>query len=344
MKIFQNIIMFAAAIAFAAELICAASVFAGDATAPVSLQAGATSSVSLQQEGATAPVSLQQAAGTSSVALVPLGSDLRVGRIPYLDPRKMVKDHEKLMEYLKKELGVSAARLVLTPNYDELNKFLKDGKIDIAWHGTINYPLARQTTGAKTILMPTRFKKKSYRGMIVVRADSGINTIKDLKGKSFAFTDKKSASGYLFPLILMMENGIDPEKDLSRIDYLKKHDNILYNVLYKKFDAGTVYDDARELLKNDAERAQLKVLATTADILNEPIMVRGNLPAETIEKIRAAFLKLRKDNPETAPVIELLGNVETFEKASDSDYDNIVSLVEKYKSLFEDTSEAAVKK
>ncbi len=261
---------------------------------------------------------------------------LKFGRIPYLDPRKMVNDHQLILDYLKKELGIEGARLVLTPNYDELNKFLKDGQIDIAWHGTLNYPQARISCGAKTILMPKRFNKTSYRGMIVVRADSNINTIADLKGKSFAYVDKKSASGYFFPKILMLENNIDPDKDISRIEYMKKHDNILYNILYKKFDAGAVYDDARELLKNDEQRAQIKVLATTADILNEPIMIRNGIDSETEKKIVNAFLKLNKDNPETAHVIANLGNVESFVPASDSDYNEIVKLTQKYQKIFDE--------
>lgn len=261
---------------------------------------------------------------------------LKLGRIPYLDPRKMVNDHQKLVEYLKKELGIEDVRLVLTPNYDELNKFLKEGQIDIAWHGTLNYPKARGVAGAKVILMPKRFNKTSYRGLLVARADSGINTVADLKGKSFAYVDKKSASGYFFPKMLLLENNIDPEKDITRVEYLKKHDNILFSILYKKCDAGAVYDDARELLKTDEQRSQIKIIAKTAEILNEPILVRGGLDDATVKKIVGAFMKLRKDNPETAPVLEHLGNVESFVEATDKDYDEIVSLTTKYQKLFEE--------
>jgi phosphate/phosphite/phosphonate ABC transporter binding protein len=270
---------------------------------------------------------------------------LKIGRIPYLDPRKMVNDHQKITAYLKKELALDDVRLILTPNYDELNKFLKEGQIDIAWHGTLNYPKARGVAGAKVILMPKRFNKTSYRGLIVVRADSNINTIADLKGKSFAYVDKKSASGYFFPKILMLENNIDPDKDISKVEYLKKHDNILFSLLYKKVDAGAVYDDARELLKTDEQRAQIKVLAKTAEILNEPILVRGGLDDDTVKKITDAFLKLRKDNPETAPVLELLGNVESFVSATDKDYDEIVNFTDKYGKIFEEdhgTQEAKI--
>ncbi len=269
---------------------------------------------------------------------------LRIGRIPYLEPRKMVGDHQKFLEYFKNELGVKEVKLILTPNYDELNKFLKEGKIDIAWHGTLNYPKARLANSGKVIAMPVRFKKKSYSGIILVRTDSNINKLTDLKGKSFAFVDKKSASGYFFPKMMFLEAGINPDTDFTRIDYLKKHDNIIYNILYKKVDAGTVYDDAREILKTDAERAQLKILCKTADILNEPLLVRNGLPDELVKKITAAFLKLKKDDPKTAPILEHLGNVESFVSASDKDYDEFVKMVEKHQALFDEQSAETCKK
>ncbi|MEZ7892643.1 MAG: phosphate/phosphite/phosphonate ABC transporter substrate-binding protein [Candidatus Wallbacteria bacterium] len=289
----------------------------------------AAAEVNIAQSGTT---EVKAAADTAPIEVI------RLGRIPYLDARKMVKDHEKLCEYLKKELGVKDVKLVLTPNYDELNNFLKDKKIEIAWHGTLAYPKARQIADVKAVLMPIRFAKKSYRGQIVVRADSGIDKISDLKGKSFAFTDKKSASGYFFPKILMIENGLNPDKDLSKVEYIKKHDNILYNILYKKFDAGAVYDNALELLKTDAERSQIKILSKTAEILNEPIVVRGDLPKDMIDKIVNAFAKLKKNDPQLGGIIENLGNVESFEKVTDNDYSEIIKFSEKYKLLFEEES------
>jgi phosphate/phosphite/phosphonate ABC transporter binding protein len=269
---------------------------------------------------------------------------LKLGRIPYLDPRKMVRSYESMMEYLKKELQLNEVRLVLTPDYNTLTQFLKEGKVDVAWHGVFAYPKAREMTGARAILTPVWSGKKSYCGIIVARADSNINSLADLKGKSFAFTDKKSASGYFLPTIFLLENNIDPEKDFSRVEYIKKHDNILYNVLYKKFDAGAVYDNSFQLLKNDEERNQLKIVSKTADILNEPIMVRKDLPDELSAKIKAAFLKLSSSDPATKHILSDIGNLDGFTESCDADYDGVVQMVEKYKSIFEErTGEVLIK-
>jgi len=110
----------------------------------------------------------------------------------------------------------------------------------------------------------------------------------------------------------------------------------LYNILYKKVDAGAVYDTGFILLKNDEERAQLKMLALTDEILNEPIMVRKGLPESVVAKIKAAFLKLRSDSSETSLYLKDIGNIDGFAEATDADYDGVVKIVEKYKQVFEE--------
>ena len=313
--------------------------------AAVIYMTAAASALYAQQEtppaGESQPAAISPAAESGDTAAITV---LKVGRIPYLDPRKMVRNYEKMMDYLKSELQLKEVRLVLTPDYNTLTQFLKDGKIDVAWHGTFAYPKARETTGAKAILTPIWSGKNNYCGIIVARADSGIEKLSDLKGKSFAYTDKKSASGYFLPTIFLLENNIDPEKDFSKVDYLKKHDNILYNVLYKKFDAGAVYDKAFQLLKNDEERNQLKVIAKTPEIYNEPIMVRKGLPDEFTARLKKAFLKLKSSDTETAEILKDIGNIDGFTESSDADYESVVKMVEKYRTVFEEaTSEVTVK-
>ncbi len=272
------------------------------------------------------------AAQATATAAAPL-EVLNVGRIPFLDPRKMVQDHEPLMKYLKHKLGLRECRLVLAPNYEELTEFLKQGKIDIAWHGTLAYPEARRKAAGRVILRPKRYGTDSYGGIIIARADSGIATVADLKGKSFAYTDRESASGYYYPRLMMMQNGVDPDADLSKTQELRKHDNILYAVLYKRFDAGAVYDDAREHLKTDKERGELKVVAKTALIPNEPLMARAGLSETFVARFVDAMTALGKGSSDEILIMKSAGNVEGFVKASDDDYAGLFRDMEAYDAL-----------
>ncbi|MBI5243163.1 MAG: phosphate/phosphite/phosphonate ABC transporter substrate-binding protein [Elusimicrobia bacterium] len=257
--------------------------------------------------------------------------DLRFGRIPFINARDMISSHENLMRYLTKKLGLEV-RLVLTPDYDALTRYMKEGKIDVGWFGTLNYPKAREETGCTAILKTRRFGAASYRGMIITRADSGIKTLKGLKGHSFAFTEPSSASGYFYPRMTLLSAGIDPDKDL-KAQCIKGHDKVVYNVFLGKYDAGAVYDDAREKLSSPRQRKSVVVLARTKEIVSEPIAVRKGLDGRLVRKLKAALLALDVKRPQDKDIIGPTGNVQRFVEAADADYDSVREDLRLYESL-----------
>jgi len=253
---------------------------------------------------------------------------LKIGRIPFTNATEMVIKHEGLLKYLQSELGVKEVRLVLANDYHGiLNKLLK-GEIDIGWMGTLSYAEVKGDVKLKPLVKPVRFGTTYYRGMIITRQDSGIKNLSDLKGKKFAWVEKESASGYIFPKALLMQANVDPEKDFSEASFLNKHDAVVLNVFLGKYDAGACYDDARKTLKDKDKLNELIVLARTEDIANEPIVCREDFPADLAEKIKAAFLKLKIDNPAHKKLLEDCSDVQGFVVAKDQDYDYVRKLVQ----------------
>ncbi|GAB4270131.1 MAG: hypothetical protein Kow0029_06710 [Candidatus Rifleibacteriota bacterium] len=248
---------------------------------------------------------------------------LKLGRIPFTNPTAMVQKHNKLLEYLTSKLGVKQVRLQTAPDYNGILDLLVKGEIDIAWLASNISVEARSNPEVQLLVKPIRFGTDSYRGIIITRQDSGIRSLKDLKGKKFAWVEKESASGYIFPKALLLEAGIDPEKDFSEAAFLGKHDAVVLNVLLGKYDAGACYDDARNTLRDKAKKDELTILATTQDISNEPIVCRKSLPTDMIEKIRAAFLELNDKTPEGKDVLKDLTDVQGFVSADYKDYDYI---------------------
>lgn len=250
---------------------------------------------------------------------------LKLGRIPFTNATEMVKKHGALLEYLTKELGVKETRLVLASDYKGIFSKLSRGEIDIAWLGTIPYVEAmadeKQKAAMRALVKPKRFKTTSYRGIIIARQDSGIKNLTDLKGKKIAWVEQDSASGYLFPKALLLEAGVNPDKDFSEAVFLGKHDTVVLNVLLGKYDAGACFDDARNTLRDKEKINELTILATTQDISNEPIVCRSDLPEDIIEKIKKAFLKLDIDDPLYKKVLEDCTDVQGFTTVQDSDYD-----------------------
>lgn len=256
---------------------------------------------------------------------------LKLGRIPFTNPTGMVQKHNKLLEYLTNKLGVKQVRLQTASDYNGILKLLVRGDIDIAWLASNISVEARNNPEVQLLVKPIRFGTDYYRGIIIARQDSGIRGLKDLKGKKFAWVEKESASGYIFPKALLLEAGTDPEKDFAEAQFLGKHDAVVLNVLLGKYDAGACYDDARNTLRDKAKMDELTILATTEEISNEPIVCRKSLPPDLIEKIKQAFLELNNKSFEGKEVLKDLTDVQGFKPANFNDYDYI----EKVQKLLE---------
>ncbi len=248
---------------------------------------------------------------------------LRLGRIPYNNSSQMVIQHEAFLKYLAEKIGVKAVRLQTAPDYSSILKKLVAGEIDIAWMASMSAVEARNNPEVEMLCKPVRYGTTSYRGIVLARQDSGIRTLRDLKNKKFAWVDKESASAYLFPKAMMLEANIDPDRDFAEVDTLGKHDNVVYNVLLGKYDAGACYDDARNTLKDKSKRDELIILATTQDISNEPLVCRKSLPQDLREKIKSALLSLNNKTPEGREILKDLADVQGFVKVDPRDYDSI---------------------
>ncbi len=276
--------------------------------------------------------SQQQASGQQVSAQTPREGDaaspysntiLKLGRIPFTNSSSMVQKHNKFLEYLTKKLGVKQTRLQTASDYTGIMNLLVKGEIDIAWLATMSSVEARNNPEIQLLVKPIRFGTTSYRGIIIARQDGGIRSLKDLKDKKFAWVEKESASGYIFPKSLLLEAGLNPEKDFAEATFLNKHDAVVLNVLLGKYDAGACYDDARNTLRDKSKMDELTILATTQDISNEPIVVRKSLPPDLIEKIKQALLDLNNKTPEGKEILEELTDVQGFVPVDDKDYDYI---------------------
>lgn len=260
---------------------------------------------------------------------------LRLGRIPYNNSSQMVIQHEAFLKYLAEKIGVKAVRLQTAPDYSSILKKLVAGEIDIAWMASMSAVEARNNPEVEMLCKPVRYGTTSYRGIVLARQDSGIRTLRDLKNKKFAWVDKESASAYLFPKAMMLEANIDPDRDFAEVDTLGKHDNVVYNVLLGKYDAGACYDDARNTLKDKSKRDELIILATTQDISNEPLVCRKSLPQDLRERIKSALLSLNNKTPEGREILKDLADVQGFVKVDPRDYDSIekvLKALEKHKN------------
>ncbi|MBI3399342.1 MAG: phosphate/phosphite/phosphonate ABC transporter substrate-binding protein, partial [Deltaproteobacteria bacterium] len=163
------------------------------------------------------------------------------GLIPLYTPQLMYEKFQPLMDYLSANTPYKF-KMRLTKDYEGIINLLQEGKIDIALVGGASYVAAKNKIELIPILKSlNRDGKPFYRSVIIARNDKSINSLSELKGKSFAFASMWSTSGAVVPLYHLYSNGIGL-KGLSKYFHLRYHDSVVREVLKGNYDAGAVID------------------------------------------------------------------------------------------------------
>jgi phosphonate transport system substrate-binding protein len=222
------------------------------------------------------------------------------------DREKNDATYRPLARHLSQQLG-RPVELRTADTWEGLAKSLANGETDIALLGPWGYVLANNEAGAQAVSTILYDGKPEYFAIMVTHPESGINTVADLKGKTFAFGDKGSTSGYLIPLHYFMQQGIEPEKYFSKVLYTK-HQAIETQVAAGQIDAGADYNRNRNAMIESgmikAERS--KIIWQSAPLPNDAFAVSRRLSQDKalIGKLQAALEQvgpLLKTNPALLP-------------------------------------------
>lgn len=257
---------------------------------------------------------------------------LKFGVAPVEAPKVMFQQFTPLAQYLSKELGVKV-ELVIGKDYPSTADLLGENKVQVAWMTPSIYPLCQKqnpTMGIEPIARFLTEGKGATKTGIIVPAGSDIKSLADLKGKKFAVVDPNAASGYLVPLSMLKEAGID-EKDLGEIKFLGSHSNVATAIKMKQFDAGGLKLSVAEKFEKEGS---VKILASSKEMPEHPVCVNKNLPAEMKTKLTAALLKLKldkdnKDAPANAILTAINPKYTGCEAAKAEDYDPMRDVIQK---------------
>lgn len=254
---------------------------------------------------------------------------LKMGFVPMKDGDTLIESVEPLTEMLSKELGIKVEGFTAT-NYVGVVEGLGSGQVDFGFIPPFAYVLANSESNAKVILTAiNKSGEAMYRSQFLVRKDSGIKNFTDIKGKTVAFVDPSSTSGYLFPGAHLITEGLNIEKDIQYV-YSGGHDKSVQLLLNGDVDVATTFVDARERYAVDFPTAmeETEVLGYTDYIPNISVTLRGDMDSELQGKIKDALLKIQESEEGKALLIELF-NMYGFEEALDADYDVIRTTAEK---------------
>jgi len=231
---------------------------------------------------------------------------IRMMFVPSGDAQVIVKGGQEVAELLQKQTGLHFKTSVAT-SYAAVIEAMGAGKVDIGWLATFSYVLAKDKYDVELLLVVQRFGSPFYRGQIMVRADSGINSLDNLQGKRFAFVDPASTSGHLYPKTLLLSKGLDPKTFFSKTIFAGSHNAVVLSIYKGEVDGGAAYDGSRAAVAKSYPDVfeKIKVLAYTKEIPNDTVSVRKELPEGLKVKLRNGLKKISK-SPKGSKVMKRL--------------------------------------
>ncbi|ARJ13177.1 phosphate/phosphite/phosphonate ABC transporter substrate-binding protein [Staphylococcus lugdunensis] len=270
--------------------------------------------------------------------------ELTVQFVPSQNADKLEAKAKPLEKLLSKELDIPV-KVSVSTNYNTIVEAMKSKKVDVGFLPPTAYTLAHDQKAANLLLQAQRFgvnkdgsptKKlvKDYKSEILVKKDSGIKSLKDLKGKKIALQDVTSTAGYTFPIATLKEKaGIDATKDMKIVN-MKGHDQSIISLLNGDVDAAAVFQDARNVVKKDQPNVfkDTKILELTKPIPNDTISVRPDMDKDFQKKLKKAFKDISKTK-EGHKIISEVYSHEGYTDAKDSDFDIVREYEKKVKDM-----------
>jgi phosphonate transport system substrate-binding protein len=260
----------------------------------------------------------------------PAGGTVRFGVEPYDTAARLVPIYEKVGKLIGDKLGCPVKIYVAT-SYNAEIEAMRNGKLEIGEFGPLGYVLAHQVAKAEAVAAfgTAEGKPDTYWASIVTYPSSGIKTVADIRGHSFAFSDPASTSGHLFPAYGLRKAGIDPDKDIKAI-YAGSHTASFEAIYNHKVDAGELNSEQLESAKQRGhyKDGDLVFLWKSDPIPTDPFAVRGDLPAAFKAKLTDILQHLDLTSLDPADRKIMVGaGITQLVAQPDSAYDGIRDLV-----------------
>jgi len=248
--------------------------------------------------------------------------EIKMAFVPSTEAEKIIESTAELDRLIGEELGIPVRSVVL-PHYVAAVEALGTGDCLVAWIPPLAYIYANDRHDARMALKAVRRGTPFYKGQIIVRVESDIQTVGDLKGRTFAFVDPNSTSGNLYPRALLIKAGIDPDTDLGTSIFSGAHDTVVIAVLQGSVDAGACYVDARTRVEDiyPTVMEETRVISETDPIPGDAVVLAGPkiLSDEWAAKITDAIVSVMHSD-EGSKVIHDIYEIEDLLPATDEDY------------------------
>jgi len=239
-----------------------------------------------------------------------------------MSPTETLRYYQDLLDYLGRKLD-RHVKMKQRSTYQEVNDLLVTGELDAAFLCSGGYVRAGKSLASEILAVPVIRGKVTYQAYLIVHQDSPVRDFAGLRGRSFAFTDPLSATGWLFPASKLAELGATPSSYFSRIIYTSGHDKAIEAVAHGIVDGASVdslvYDYFAEATPEKIRHT--RVIERSPWFGMPPVVASPKLDRATKDKLRSVLLTMHED-AEGIRILRKL-SMDRFQAGDVRDYESV---------------------
>ena len=279
-----------------------------------------------------------------------LAAAVQPGKPPIVEPAVAVVEHDTLVigkvssnpkkhyGYLKpiadyaaarmQDLGVQKAEVLMAPNNEQMVAYLEQGKVDWITETLFSSLIFQERAGTEILLLKWKKGVPKYHTIFIVRKDSGINSLADLKGKTLALEDPGSTTAFFLPLAELLDAGLTPmalsstreDPQADKVGFVFARQEITQsNWVHKGLVDAAAFSNL-DWQKNDHNppeiRSDLKIIHRTASFPRAFELVRHDLDPAYKERLKSILLNVA-DTPEGPALLHTYQKTKKFEAMDD---------------------------
>lgn len=247
---------------------------------------------------------------------------LRIAVGAMVSPRETYSQYRELFAHVSRQLNRELV-FVQRKTYAQINELFRKGRLDLAFICSGPYALAGNNSGFDLLVAPQVNGEHVYHSYLIVGKNSPYQSLQDLEGKSFAFTDPHSNSGRIVPLFWLHQLGARPQEFFSQSIYTYSHDNSILAVARGLVDGAAVDSLIWDFMYQSGSDTvqQTRIIKKSQPFGIPPIVISSAMSDSLHQKIKDIFLNMHTSEPGTSILSQL--NIDKFISADDSWYNPI---------------------
>jgi phosphonate transport system substrate-binding protein len=250
---------------------------------------------------------------------------LKIAVAAMISPQDTYKYYAQLLNLIGDRMNRRVS-FIQKKTYAEVNEMLKRKELDLAFVCSGPYVSGKKEFDLEILAVPVCHGKKVYHSYFIASKESSIRSFVDLRGKTFAFTDSLSNTGYMVPVFFLAKQDQTPEQYFKKTFFTHSHDNSIQAVANGLAEGAAVDSLIYDFMqKTDPDlTGKTRIIGKSSPFGIPPVVTISSLDPKIKAQLKQIFFSIHND-PEGKVILYKL-QIDRFVEGNDADYDTVRQL------------------